>query len=220
MAKKNKTCILIVDDHPIFCLGLTELINRENDMLVCASVEDVVKARTAIEKYSPDFAIVDVSLKGSNGIDLVKEINAKYPTLAVLVLSMYDEELYAERALAAGAKGYMMKQEAISVVVQAIRHILSGKIYASDEVKEKALMRLASHQEGLEPTPFDLLTERELEVFRYIGDGFSTKEISQRMNLSVKTIGTYREHIKEKLNLKHYAELIKCAVYWLEKSRS
>ena len=220
MAEKDKTRILIVDDHPIFCLGLTELINRENDMLVCASVEDVVKACAAIEKYAPHLAIIDVSLKDSNGIDLVKEINIEFPGLAVLVLSMYDEELYAERALAAGAKGYMMKQEAISVVVQAIRHILSGKIYASDEVKEKALMRFASQQDGLEPTPFDLLTERELEVFRYIGDGLSTKEISQRMKLSVKTIGTYREHIKEKLNLRHNTELIKCAVYWLEKSRS
>lgn len=209
--------ILLVDDHPVFCLGMSELINKEKDLVVVGSEETDIKAYHAILKLQPDLVIVDISLKDSDGIDIVQEINRHHPDLPVLVLSMYDESLYAERALMAGARGYIMKQEAIEMVVKAIRHVAGGNIYASDKVKEKVFKRLVAKQDREEKTPLDLLTNRELEVFRLIGDGFSTKEIADQMRLSHKTIGTYRENIKEKLGLKHYTELVKSAVHWSQK---
>jgi DNA-binding NarL/FixJ family response regulator len=209
--------ILLVDDHPVFCLGMSELINKEKDLVVVGSEETDRKACDAINQLHPDLVIVDISLKDSDGIDLVQEINRHHPELPVLVLSMYDESLYAERALMAGARGYIMKQEAIGMVVKAIRLVVAGNIYASDKVKEKVFKRLVAKQDRDEKSPLDLLTNRELEVFRLIGDGFSTKEIADRMHLSHKTIGTYRENIKEKLELKHYTELVKSAVHWSKK---
>ncbi|MBI5592154.1 MAG: response regulator transcription factor [Deltaproteobacteria bacterium] len=209
--------ILLIDDHPVFCLGMSELINKEKDLVVVGSEETDIKAYHAILKLQPDLVIVDISLKDSDGIDIVQEINRLHPDLPVLVLSMYDESLYAERALMAGARGYIMKQEAIEMVVKAIRHVAGGNIYASDKVKEKVFKRLVAKQNREEKTPLDLLTNRELEVFRLIGDGYSTKEIADQMRLSHKTIGTYRENIKEKLGLKHYTELVKSAVHWSQK---
>jgi DNA-binding NarL/FixJ family response regulator len=218
MADHPKRKILIVDDHPVFCLGMSELINQADDLTVCGSADTAPKARRAIEDLAPDLVIVDISLKDSNGLDLVQEINQQRPGLPMLVLSMYDEALYAERALHAGARGYLMKQEAIAVVVQAIHQVLAGKIYASEKVKEKVLQRLVAQPKRDEKSPLDVLTGRELEVFRLIGEGLSTREIAARMHLSIKTIGTYRERIKEKLNLKHYTELVKAAVHWSQKA--
>lgn len=213
-----KKKILLVDDHPVFCLGMTELINKEEDLLVIGSEETARDAMKAIEKLQPDFLIVDISLKESDGIELVQEIGRNHGDLPVLVLSMFDESLYAERALLSGARGYVMKQEAINVVVKAIRHILAGNVYASDGVKEKVFNRLISRKTaGTEKSALDLLTNRELEVFRLIGNGLSTREIADRMSLSHKTIGTYRENIKNKLNLKHFTELVKFAVHWSKK---
>jgi DNA-binding NarL/FixJ family response regulator len=208
--------ILIVDDHPVFCLGMGELINKAEDLTVCGSEDTPAKALKAIQRLDPDLVIVDISLKDSSGIDLVSEINSRFQGLPVLVLSMYDESLYAERALLAGARGYLMKQEAIGVVVEAVRQVLSGKIYASEGVKDKVFQRLVSPHSAADTTPLDQLTGRELEVFRLIGEGLSTREIAGRMKLSIKTIGTYRERIKEKLGLKHYTELIKAAVHYIE----
>ena len=208
--------ILIVDDHPVFCLGMSELINKAADLKVCGSEDTPSKALQAIQRLDPDLVIVDISLKNSSGIDLVTEINNRFQGLPVLVLSMYDESLYAERALLAGARGYLMKQEAIAVVVEAIHQVLAGKIYASEGVKDKVFQRLVSPHGMADTTPLDHLTSRELEVFRLIGEGLSTREIAERMRLSIKTIGTYRERIKEKLNLKHYTELVKAAVHYLE----
>jgi DNA-binding NarL/FixJ family response regulator len=205
--------ILLVDDHPVFCLGMSELINKEKDLIVVDSQDTAAKAHKAIRQHQPDLVVVDISLKDSDGIDLVQEINRCIPALPVLVLSMYDESLYAERALMAGARGYIMKQEAIGLVVKAIRHVLNGEIYASDNVKEKVFKRLFSRQDDTR-SALDTLTNRELEVFRLIGDGLSTKEIANQMHLSHKTVGTYRENIKVKLGLKHYTELVKCAVHW------
>ncbi len=217
MAQPEKRKVLIIDDHPIFCLGMSELINKEDDLLVCASVESAKKACPAIKQHQPDLAIIDISLKDGNGIDLVQEIKKHFSGLPMLVLSMYDESLYAERALMAGASGYIMKQEAIASVVEAIRRVLAGDIYASSSVKEKVFKRLTtSSQSGDSTSPLDILTNRELEVLRLIGEGFSTKEIADRLHLSIKTIGTYRENIKEKLNLKHFTGLVKFAVHWLE----
>ena len=211
--------ILIVDDHPVFCLGMSELINKADDLEVCGSTDTPAKAVKAIQELDPDLVIVDISLKDSSGIDLVREINTRFQGLPVLVLSMYDESLYAERALLTGARGYLMKQEAIGVVVEAIRQVLAGKMYASESVKDKVFQRLVSPGNPADTTPLDQLTSRELEVFRLIGEGLSTREIAERMKLSIKTIGTYRERIKEKLNLKHYTELVKAAVHSLEKLR-
>jgi len=216
---RGKYKILIVDDHPIFCLGMGELINKEPDMAVCGNADSAKAAHKAILDHLPDLVIVDISLKDSNGLDLVKEIDTRFRGIPVLVLSMYDESLYAERALLSGARGYIMKQGAIGSVVQAIRLVMEGKIYASDAVKEKVFERLVSHRRDDEISPLDTLTDRELEVFRLIGEGLSTKEIAARMSLSIKTIGTYREKLKEKLNLKHYTQLVQFAVHWSNHNR-
>lgn len=213
MAPQKKYKILIVDDHPIFCFGMSELINKEEDLLVCGSIESMKKTSDAIVRLQPDLVVVDISLKDGNGIDLVQEIKKEYG-LPMLVLSMYDESLYAERSLLAGASGYIMKQEAISLVVEAIRCVLRGDIYASSTVKEKVFKRLTNQQTADSKSPLDILTNRELEVFRLIGEGFSTKEIADRLHLSIKTIGTYRENLKEKLKLKHFTGLVKFAVHW------
>ena len=216
MVPQKKDRILIVDDHPIFCLGMSELINTEKDLVVCGSVESIKKTSEAIERLQPDLVVVDISLKDGNGIDLVQEIKKEY-ALPMLVLSMYDESLYAERALMAGASGYIMKQEAISLVVEAIRCVLKGDIYASVTIKDKVFKRMTSQQKTDGRSPLDILTNRELEVLRLIGEGFSTKEIADRLHLSIKTIGTYRENLKEKLQLKHFTGLVKFAVHWSNK---
>ena len=219
MVSEKEYRILIVDDHPIFCLGMSELINKEKDLMVCGSEESAPKALKAIAQLKPDLVIVDISLKDSDGIDLVKEISIRHEQLPILVLSMYDESLYAERALLAGARGYIMKQEATTLVVQALRKVLAGEIYASANVKEKAFQRLVDQHASFKKSPIDVLTDRELEVFRLIGEGLSTREIAERLHLSVKTIGTYRENIKDKLGLKHNTQLIKMAVFWSQESQ-
>lgn len=217
MAGSKKHKILIIDDHPIFCLGMSELINKEKDLEVCGSIETMKKAEGAINELKPDLVIVDISLKDGNGIELVQDLKKQYENLPMLMLSMYDESLYAERALLAGASGYIMKQEAIPQVVEAIRKVLGGDIYASINVKEKVFKRLTNQNTSDSKSPLDILTNRELEVLRLIGDGYSTKEIAERLHLSIKTIGTYRENLKEKLKLKHFTELVKFAVHWSNK---
>jgi DNA-binding NarL/FixJ family response regulator len=185
--------------------------------MVCDSIESMKKACEAITRLKPDLVIIDISLKDGNGLDLVQEIKKEYEGLPTLVLSMYDESLYAERALLAGAYGYIMKQEAIPKVVEAIRHVLTGEIYASSTIKEKVFKRLMNPHSVGSKSPLDILTNRELEVLRLIGQGFSTKEIADRLHLSIKTIGTYRENLKEKLKLKHFTGLVKFAVHWSDK---
>jgi DNA-binding NarL/FixJ family response regulator len=217
-SKNNPYTIFIVDDHPVFCLGMSELINKESDLQVIGSEETAKAAMKVIEEQHPDLVIVDISLKDSDGLDLVQDLSRQYEDLPVLMLSMYDESLYAERAIQAGARGYIMKQEAIPAVVKAIRHVLDGKIYASEKIKEAAFQRMASKKKRTDDQiSLDLLTNRELEVFRLMGSGLSTKEITERMHLSHKTVGTYRENIKNKLGLKHYTELVKFAVHWSKK---
>lgn len=212
MGEKKK--ILIVEDHPIFRWGLRELINQEADMVVCAEAETVPAAWQAIRETRPDLIIADITLKESDGIDLVHEVVAHDRRLPVLILSMHDELLYAERAIRAGARGYIMKQEAMESVVTAVRHVLAGKIYLNENVKEHILIHLADRLRHNDQDVCELLSERELEVFRLIGRGYTTREIAARLHLSIKTIGTYRERIKEKLRLKHGNELVRCAVQW------
>jgi len=206
--------ILLVEDHPIFRLGLGELINQESDLKVCGGAESVNQALKAITDLAPDLVVADITLQDSDGIDLVKEVTRRYKDLPVLILSMHDEFLYAERALHAGARGYIMKQEAMESVVTAIRHVLGGKVYLNDAMKEHILANIADRTHSQDKSPIDRLTDRELEVFGLIGKGLSTREIAGKLSLSIKTIGTYRERIKEKLSLKHANELVRHAVHW------
>ncbi len=212
---KSITRIFLVEDHPVFIFGLKELINQESDLEVCGQAEDVSSAWDKIQKLNPDMVLVDISLKGRNGIELIRDISKRYKSLPMLVLSMHEESLYAERALAAGARGYIMKQEASDSIVHAIRCVLDGDIYASPNLMRTILNRFAT-QPNPNISPMEKLTDRELEVFHAIGQGHTTKQIARKLSLSIKTIGTYRERIKEKLGLKNASELIRCAVRWIE----
>ena len=212
----EKIKIMLVEDHPIFRMGMTELINREQDMEVCGHGEDVAGARTVIEKHRPDIVVVDLSLKNSNGLDLVKEINDQYPQISCLVLSMHDESLHAERCILAGAKGYIMKQEASTSVVKAIREILAGNLYVSSNIMSHILNKFRNQPTALQASPLKTLTDREMEIFQFIGRGHASGEIARRLNISVKTIGTHRERIKNKLNLKDSGRLVRHAVIWVE----
>ena len=212
----EKIKIIIVEDHPIFRMGLTELINRDQDMEVCGHGEDVSEARTVIEKLQPHMVVVDLSLKNSNGIDLVKEISQQYKQISCLVLSMHDESLHAERCILAGAKGYIMKQEASTSVVKAIREIMAGNLYVSSHIMSHILNKFRNQPTALQASPLTALTDREMEIFQLIGKGLASGEIAKRLNISVKTIGTYRERIKTKLNLKDSGNLVRHAVIWVE----
>jgi len=210
----EKKKIFVVEDHPIFRLGISELINQEEDLAVCGGAESVYQAMHEINRLNPDLLIVDISLKNSDGIDLVKEIHNQRKDLPMLILSMHDEFLYAERALRAGARGYIMKEEAMESVVFAIRQVLAGNLYFNDRVKEHILFQLSGDSGAADTDPIKRLTNRELEVFRLIGRGYSTRDIAGKLNLSIKTIGTYRERIKEKLGLRNATELVRLAVHW------
>lgn len=216
----GKVRIVIVDDHPVFRLGLRELIQQEKDLVVCGEAEDTATAWNEIQRLKPDMVIVDLSLKGGDGINLIKEIGRHYSDLPVLVVSMHDENRFAERSLLAGAKGYIMKQETITSVVKAVRCILGGKIYLSEKLKDSVLTQFASGSRTVEKSSVDSLSDRELEVYRLIGLGSGTNEIAQQLNLSVKTIGSYRERIKEKLKLSSGNELVRNAIYWVENQKT
>ena len=212
---ESKTRILIVDDHPIVRQGLAELINHESDLVVCGQAEDAHEAIKAIKDLSPTMAIIDISLKETSGLELIKDIHSQYPDLPVLALSMHDEMLYAERALRAGAMGYIMKQEATENVIVAVRRILGGEIYVSDRMAARMVRKLVTGQIETTTSQVASLSDRELEVFHLIGKGHGTRQISERLHLSVKTIETYRAHIKEKLNLADAAELLQYAIQWV-----
>ncbi len=215
----QKTRIIIIEDHDIFRMGLCELINNEDDLEVCGEAADVEEAWKKISALKPDMAIVDISLKNGSGIDLIERIKNFDKNILILVLSMHDESLYAERALLAGAKGYIMKQETSDSVILAVRQVLAGKIYVSDKYKETILDTFAGRSTSINRFPLERLTNRELEVFNFIGQGLTTKDIAQKLNLGTKTIGTYRERIKDKLNLKNANELIKHAVHWVSNQK-
>lgn len=214
--RKSKIKVLLVDDHPVLRKGLGQLINHESDMMVCGEAEDSPKAFELVGTLNPDVLVVDVSLKGGNGIELIKNIKARYPDLPILVLSMHDESLYAERALRAGSLGYIMKEEAIEQVLVAIRRVINGDIFLSDKMKSRMLQQLATggRAKGVS-NPIENLTDRELEVFRMIGEGRSTRQIAGELHLSVRTVEAYREYIKGKLNLKNSTELVQHAFHWV-----
>ncbi|MEO8128344.1 MAG: response regulator transcription factor [Bryobacteraceae bacterium] len=209
-----KRSILLVDDHAVVRQGLALLINREADLDVCGDAEDASSALRKIDELKPDLVVVDVSLSGPDGLDLLKEIRTRTLTLPVLILSMLDELVYAERALRAGANGYIMKQEATERVLVAIRRILGGDIYVSDRMADRMLHRFVGGNQVGPSSPITLLTDRELEVFRLIGEGHATRQIAEELHISVKTVESYQAHIKEKLSLKNARELVQRAIQW------
>jgi DNA-binding NarL/FixJ family response regulator len=209
-----KSKVFIVDDHPIVRQGLALLISREPDLVVCGDAEEASGALRRIEELKPDLAVVDISLKGPDGLDLLKNVRLRHPNLPVLILSMLDESLYAERALRDGASGYIMKQEATERVLVAIRRILNGEIYVSDRMANRMLHRFAGGSQAGPRSPIADLTDRELEVFRLIGDGHGTRQIAEELCISVKTVESYQAHIKEKLSLKNARELVQRAIQW------
>ncbi|MCP4456386.1 MAG: response regulator transcription factor [Planctomycetes bacterium] len=212
--------ILIVDDHPIVRRGLTELVGHEKDLVVCGEAENAAGALEALKTLRPNMAIVDYSLPGRSGMDLVKDIQAQNPTLPILFLSMHDESIYAERALRAGARGYIMKQEAPEKVIVAIRTILAGEVYISNDMAKKLVSRLVSGGPQTGASEIQRLSDREVEVLRLIGKGDGTCQIADILHLSTKTVETHRANIKVKLNLKSAVELRKYAIQWTHSTDS
>ena len=207
--------IVIVDDHPLFRKGLEQLIKSSDDAFkICGEAGDAAEGMAVIRQLKPDLAIVDLSLPGANGIELIKNIRAEFQKLPVLILSMHDESLYALRALRAGAQGYVMKQEALENVIVAIREVLAGRPYLSSEMSAKLITNFASGSNQASPT--DKLSDRELEILELIGKGRDVREIAKVLHISAKTVETHRAHIKEKLNLKNARQVTRFAVQWLE----
>lgn len=207
--------ILIVDDHPVFRRGIAAMIGEQGDLTVCGEADNAPSALDAMRRLKPDLALLDISLPGANGIELIKLMLAEQPKLPVLMLSMHDESLYALRALRAGAKGYVMKAEAMTQVIAALRKVLGGEIYVSPRFSERLVFKAIRSLEGGMGSPVDRLSDRELEVLQFLGRGFGTREIANELHLSVKTIETHRAHIKEKLGFKDAGEMVRFAIEWV-----
>ena len=216
-SSKKTTRILVVDDHPLFRAGLAQFISREPGLEVCGEAEDAKAALRLAGELKPDLVTLDLSLKDTRGTGLLKDLQSRYPTLPVLIVSMHDEALYAERSLRAGAKGYLNKQQADATVVEAIQRILAGGVYVSDTVSNRVMSRMVG---GGDPKgePIDRLSDRELEVFQMIGSGLGTRQVAEQLHLSVKTIETYRANIMQKLGLNGANELVLHAVRWVQEN--
>jgi DNA-binding NarL/FixJ family response regulator len=207
--------IFVVDDHPIFRAGLTQLIQSEPGLSVCGEAANAPQALAALRTTPADMAVVDVSLPGANGIELIKQLRAEHPRLPLLVISAYDEGLYALRALRAGAGGYLMKRESGEHFLAAVRKVLAGEVWVSPSFGEQLIYKVARGQETGAGTPLDVLTDREIEVLQLVGQAKSSQEIADLLHLSVKTVESHRLHIKEKLGLKNATELVRFAVDWV-----
>src|SRR5262245_3112180 len=205
--------ILLVEDHPVARQGLEELINEEKDLTVCGEAESLPQALDQIAKREPALVVLDITLKGSNGLEVLKHIKAGYPNLKLLMLSMHDEGLYALRAIRAGASGYIMKQEATDCILGAIRKVLAGEIYLSECMEKRTLQQL-TRKADCTGSPLEILSDRELEIFNMIGQGKSTRQIAEDLHLSIKTVESHRAHIKENLNLNNATELVQHAIQW------
>jgi DNA-binding NarL/FixJ family response regulator len=214
----QKTRVFIVDDHVLIRHGLATLITDEADMEVCGQAEDSASALQGILKAEPDIVIVDISLKGNSGLELIKSVKAQNPKIQILVLSMHHESIYALRALKAGARGYVMKQDVIDKVIDGIRRLRKGHLCVSDDIAGHMLNRLIGGDASDETSVVAGLSDRELEIVTLIGNGHSTREIATRLHLSVKTIETHRAHIKEKLNLQNATQLVQTCVRWVEEN--
>ena len=217
-SKKNK--VLLVEDHPLFSERLAHLINKDLGMIVCGEADNIRDAMTLIQQEKPDIAIVDLTLRGSSGLELIKDIKAQGIELPVLVLSMHEESVYAERVLRAGARGYITKHEASSEIILAIRRVLKGEIYASERVTRRILSRLADATSRSAGSGIELLSDRELEVYQMMGNGKNTREIAEMLHLGETTVDTYRGRIKEKLGIRNAAELYQRAAQWVKEQGS
>jgi DNA-binding NarL/FixJ family response regulator len=206
--------VLVIDDHPAVREGLALRISQHDDLQVCGEAEDVAEALRLSSELDPDIIITDISLKKSDGIDLIKRIKARNPNARILVWSMHSESLYADRALRAGAMGYITKEHATEQIIDAVRQVLAGNLYLSPAMRERLLSRVAGGALTQAATTVDELTDRELQVYRLIGKGVKTQEIAEQLHLSVKTVETYRDRIKKKLELKDATELIRSAALW------
>ena len=210
----QRKTVFVVDDHPLLRQGLAMMINREPDLMVCGEAEEAHAAMKAISASMPDILIADISLNGPDGLDLLKNLRLLYPDLPVLILSMHDESIYAERALRARANGYIMKQEATEKVLVAVRRILDGEIYLSSRMSNKLLMQYMSGKTAETDSRLATLSDRELEVFRMIGEGLGTRQIAEALHLSMKTVESYQAHLKDKLSLRTGRELMQHAIQW------
>jgi DNA-binding NarL/FixJ family response regulator len=216
LPSKAKTRILIVDDHPMMRQGLAQLINNESDLTVCGEAENAGQGLQAISAQKPDLVLADITLPDKNGIELIKDLQALHPELPVLVISMHDESLFAERVLRAGGRGYIMKQEGGKKLMQAIRQVLTGHMYVSEKMSAKILEIFSGRRSETQRSPIERLTDREFEVFQLIGQGKGTRQIAQVLHLSVKTVEVHRLHIKEKLKIEDATALVRYAVRWVE----
>jgi DNA-binding NarL/FixJ family response regulator len=219
MAKAPETSrILLVDDHPLFLEGLSQMIDRNASLSVCGEASDAPSAMKAIAELKPDLVIIDITLGHTNGLDLIKTLKTKYEDLPVLVISMHDESLYAERALRAGAQGYIMKSEPAKTVRAAIVKVLAGDIFLSEKMSTSVLSKLMSGKPDAPVSPVEQLSDRELEVFQLMGQGMPTRQIAEELDLTIPTIHSFRNRIKEKLNLKSSTELLLHAMQWFRES--
>lgn len=212
--KDGKQRVLIVDDHSLVRAGLVELVKSQPDLEVCGEASDAGPALRKTRDEKPDLIIVDLMLRNGSGLELIKQILAEDSSIKILVCSMHDEALFAERVLAAGAMGYVSKQEPSRVVLEAVRRVLSGRIYTSEDVADRVLRKASGKVKEGEASPVEVLSDREMEVLSLLGEGLSTREIADKLNLSTKTIDTHREHIKTKLGLNNANELLRFAVAW------
>ena len=213
-ANRRARRVLIVDDHPIVRQGLRRIMENEEDLVVCGEAETARDARIAIKELNPDVMIADISLKQSDGIELVRDVRAHYPQLPILVLSMHDETIYAERMLSAGANGYIMKQAASEQFLVSLRRVLDGGIYVSESVGNNMIQKFAAGGSHVSANPIDRLSNRELQILHMIGKGMSTRETAESLNLSIKTVESHRQRIKRKLNLNTGTQLVQYAVNW------
>ena len=215
----KKKRILVVDDHPVFRHGIASLIGNEPDLTVCGEAANSPSALEAMRRLKPDAALIDISMPGANGIELIKLMKAEQPRLPLLILSIHDESLYALRALRAGASGYVMKAEALDFVLTALRKVLTGEVYVSPRFSERLIFKAVHSLEGGMGSPVDKLSDRELEVLQLLGRGFGTREVASELNLSIKTVETHRAHIKEKLGFKDASEMVRFAIDWVSQSQ-
>jgi len=214
LRQKDPTRVLLVDDHPLVRQALRETLSLEGDLAVCGEAEDRQGTLAAIEASRPDLAIVDLGLKNSDGIALIKDIHELHPQMLTLVLSMHDESLYAERAIRAGASGYISKQEASKKIIEAVRKILAGQIYWSEKAAAQVASKVARSVRGADGSPADLLSERELQVFELIGTGASASQVAAALHIGVSTVESHRTHIKKKMHYGSAVELLQGAIHW------
>ena len=214
----RKRCVFIVDDHPLVREGLTNLINRQSDLIVCGEAKDSASAIDGIAKERPDVAIIDISLTNESGLELIKDLVKQFPQVALIVLSMHDEALYAERALRAGARGYVMKHEMSKNVLASIRRVIGGEVYVSERIVNRMALRLVSSGQKLARSPVERLSDRELEIFQLLGQGRAPSEIARDLNLSLKTVQAYCARAKDKFGVTSLTELLRAAIRWEEAS--